>query len=61
MTTIKFFSKIRKKIAKKDSERVIYQYYITIPIEIVKAFEVDKFIGKEVKVVIEVEDGGQNK
>jgi len=52
---IQFYSYIRKRVASKRGEKQYYVYELRIPSAIVEAHQLDKHVGKKVKVIIEIE------
>ena len=51
---IKLKAKLRKRLVKRIGNKEYYQYYITIPPKVVEALGLEKYVDKEVEIILKV-------
>ncbi|BFI73069.1 hypothetical protein YN1_0560 [Nanoarchaeota archaeon] len=49
---IKLKVKLQKKITRKIGNKVYYNYYITIPSKVIETLGLDKYVDKEIEIVV---------
>jgi bifunctional DNA-binding transcriptional regulator/antitoxin component of YhaV-PrlF toxin-antitoxin module len=49
---VKLKVKLQRKITRKSGKKVYYHYYITLPSKVVEVLGLDKYVDKEIEVVL---------
>ena len=51
---LKLKVKLRKRVVKKVNGKEYYQYYITIPPKVVEVLELEKYVDKDIEIILKV-------
>ncbi len=51
---IKLKVRLRKRLVKRIGDKEYYQYYITIPSKVVEALGLEKYVDKEIEIILKI-------